>query len=84
MIGGLGTTELIIILIIVFVIFGAGKLPEIGSAMGKAIKSFKKSVSETEIDITPKEEEKEKIEAGTKEARKEETEEPKKQEEHAG
>jgi sec-independent protein translocase protein TatA len=69
---GLGTTELILILVIVLIVFGAGKLPEIGSAMGKAIKSFKKTVSETEseIDITPKEEEKEKIEAGTKEAEK--------------
>jgi sec-independent protein translocase protein TatA len=79
---GLGTTELILILVIVLIIFGAGKLPEIGSAMGKAIKSFKKTVSETEseIDITPKEEEKEKIEAGTKEAEKaEKTEEKKEQ-----
>ncbi len=69
---GLGTTELILILVIVLIVFGAGKLPEIGSAMGKAINSFKKTVSETEseIDITPKEEEKEKIEAGTKEAEK--------------
>lgn len=76
---GLGTTELILILVIVLIIFGAGKLPEIGSAMGKAIKSFKKTVSETEaeIDITPKEEEKEKIEASTKEAEKEKAEEKK-------
>lgn len=64
MIGGLGATELIIILVIVLIIFGAGKLPEIGGAMGKAIKSFKKSVSEAEIDVTPKEEEKESLEGG--------------------
>ncbi|MBI4330729.1 MAG: twin-arginine translocase TatA/TatE family subunit [Chloroflexi bacterium] len=37
----IGPMELVIILVIVLIIFGAGKLPEIGSAMGKAIKSFK-------------------------------------------
>lgn len=76
---GLGTTELILILVIVLIIFGVGRLSEIGTAMGKAVKGFKKSVSETEaeIDITPKEEEKEKIEASTKEAEKEKAEEKK-------
>ncbi len=53
---GLGTTELILILVIVLIIFGAGKLPEIGGALGKSIKSFKKSVSEREKDLTPKHE----------------------------
>lgn len=46
----IGTTELIIILVIVLLIFGATKLPEIGGAIGKAIKSFKhevKGVQET-------------------------------------
>ena len=38
---GIGTTELIIILVIVLIIFGAGKLPEIGGAFGKALKNFK-------------------------------------------
>jgi sec-independent protein translocase protein TatA len=47
MFGGLGAPELIIILIIVLVIFGAGKLPEIGGALGKGIRNFKKSVSES-------------------------------------
>ena len=52
---GLGTPELIIILVIVVLIFGAGKLPEIGGAIGKSIKGFKKSIKEPdEIDITPK------------------------------
>ncbi len=37
----IGPMELIIILVIVLIIFGAGKLPEIGGAMGKAIRSFK-------------------------------------------
>lgn len=55
-----GPTELIIILILVLVIFGAGKLPEIGGALGKGIRSFKKAVREPdETDITPKDEKKE-------------------------
>jgi sec-independent protein translocase protein TatA len=53
---GLGMPELIIIMVIVLLIFGAGKLPEVGSSIGKAIKGFKKSVKEPdEIDVTPKE-----------------------------
>jgi sec-independent protein translocase protein TatA len=56
---GIGMTELLIIMVIVLVIFGAGKLPEIGSGMGKAIGNFRKSVRDTnEIDITPAQEEK--------------------------
>jgi len=43
---GLGTTELIVILVIIMVLFGAGKLPEIGSGLGKAIKNFKKASGE--------------------------------------
>lgn len=51
---GLGSTELIIILVLVLVIFGAGKLPEIGGALGRGIRNFKKSMKEAdEIDITP-------------------------------
>jgi sec-independent protein translocase protein TatA len=51
---GLGWMELIIILVIVLIIFGAGKLPEIGSGLGKGIRNFKKaSKGEDEIDITP-------------------------------
>ena len=57
---GLGMPELIIIMVIILLIFGAGKLPEVGGAIGKAIKSFKKSVKEPdEIDITPKDEKRE-------------------------
>jgi len=52
---GLGTTELILILAIVLIIFGVGRLPDIGSGMGKAIKNFKKATDDSEIDITPKE-----------------------------
>ncbi len=51
---GLGTTELIVILAIVLIVFGVGKLPEIGGGMGKALKNFKKATSDEEIDITPK------------------------------
>ena len=40
-----GPTELIIVLVIVMIIFGVGKLPEIGNAMGKAIREFRSSVS---------------------------------------
>ena len=38
---GIGMPELIIILVIILIIFGAGKLPEIGAGMGKAIRNFK-------------------------------------------
>lgn len=43
---GIGMPELIIILVIILIIFGAGKLPEIGSGMGKAIRNFKGATSE--------------------------------------
>ena len=52
---GLGVGELLIILVIVLVIFGAGKLPEIGEGLGRGIRSFRKEVKRPdEIDITPK------------------------------
>ncbi|HNY50997.1 MAG TPA: twin-arginine translocase TatA/TatE family subunit [Smithella sp.] len=43
---GIGMPELLIILVIILIIFGVGKLPEIGSALGKGIKNFKKTMSE--------------------------------------
>lgn len=47
-------TQLLIILLVVVVLFGAKKLPEIGGGLGKAIKNFKKaSLEPDEIDITP-------------------------------
>ncbi len=58
---GLGTQELMIVLVIIVVLFGATKLPQIGSGIGQAIKNFKKSVREgEEIDVTPDKESKEK------------------------
>ena len=48
MFGSLGFTELILILFIVLIIFGAGKLPQLGEGVGKAIKGFKKSVNQAE------------------------------------
>jgi sec-independent protein translocase protein TatA len=63
MIGGIGIPELLIVLVIVLVIFGANKLPEIGSGMGRAIKNFKKATTEPEeIDVTPEEKSKKKTE----------------------
>ena len=43
---GIGMPELIIILVIILIIFGAGKLPEIGAGMGKAIRNFKSSTKD--------------------------------------
>ena len=44
----LGTTELIIVLVIILVIFGAGKLPQVGDALGKAVRDFRKGQQEEE------------------------------------
>jgi len=38
---GLGTTEMLIILVLVLIIFGAGKLPQVGGALGKGLRNFK-------------------------------------------
>jgi TatA/E family protein of Tat protein translocase len=45
---GIGFPELFIILLIIMIIFGAGKLPEIGSAFGNSIRNFKKSMKEAD------------------------------------
>ena len=45
---GLGMPELIVILVIIVIIFGAGKLPEIGSGIGKGIKNFKEATRKDE------------------------------------
>jgi sec-independent protein translocase protein TatA len=53
----LGMTELLIVLVVLLLVFGAKRLPEIGSSMGKGIREFKKSISEVkdsiEDDSTP-------------------------------
>jgi len=46
MLGSIGPTELILILLIVIIIFGAKKLPELGKSIGEGIKNFKKSINE--------------------------------------
>jgi sec-independent protein translocase protein TatA len=52
---GMGMTELLVVLGIGILIFGARRLPELGSGLGKAIKNFKAGVSgKDEIDVTPK------------------------------
>jgi len=48
---GLGTQELLIILVLVMIIFGAGKLPQVGGALGKGLRNFKKGVNEADDDI---------------------------------
>ncbi len=50
---GLGMPELVIILVIILIIFGAGKLPEIGRGIGKGIKNFKQATSEAPEEIPP-------------------------------
>jgi sec-independent protein translocase protein TatA len=51
---GLGLPELLIILVIVVLLFGAGKLPQIGSGLGEGIRNFKKSMKDkNEVDVTP-------------------------------
>ena len=55
MFGSFGWMELLLILFIVLIIFGAGKLPQLGEGMGKAIKGFKKSIHEpdpSEIEVS--------------------------------
>jgi sec-independent protein translocase protein TatA len=53
--------ELIVILVIVLVVFGAGRLPEIGGALGKSIRNFKKaSEGKDEIEIKPEKKDEEK------------------------
>jgi sec-independent protein translocase protein TatA len=52
---GLGIGELLVILVIILIIFGAGKLPEIGEGVGRGIRNFRKAIkTPDEIDITPK------------------------------
>ena len=66
---GLGPWELMIVLFIVVIVFGVGKLPELGTGLGEGIKNFKKSYRDAKsIDVTPEgeEEKKEKCEEDPK------------------
>lgn len=49
----IGPTELIIVLVIVLIIFGAGRLPEVGAALGKGIREFRKAQTDTEEAVRP-------------------------------
>ncbi len=49
--GQIGMPELIVILLVVIILFGARKLPEIGSALGKAIREFKKASKDIQDDV---------------------------------
>jgi sec-independent protein translocase protein TatA len=57
---GIGMPELIIILVIILIIFGVGKLPEIGGGMGKAIRNFKDASNKAEAEAPEKLEEEKK------------------------
>ena len=48
---GLGTQELLIILVLVMIVFGAGKLPQVGGALGKGLRNFKKGMGEAGEEI---------------------------------
>jgi sec-independent protein translocase protein TatA len=52
---GLGTGEIILIFLVVMVVFGASKLPQLGDGLGRAIRNFKRAVNSTnEIEVSPK------------------------------
>jgi sec-independent protein translocase protein TatA len=52
----IGWPELIVVLMIVLVVFGAGRLPQIGEGIGKAIRNLKRGLkAEDEIEVTPAE-----------------------------
>lgn len=52
-IAGLGPPEIILIVVVLFLFFGASKLPQAGQALGLGIKNFKKAMNGDETDITP-------------------------------
>jgi sec-independent protein translocase protein TatA len=60
MLGDIGLPELLVIFVIVLVVFGPGKLPDVGKAIGDALRGFKKALKESEESIEDKTSEKEK------------------------
>ena len=67
MFGGLGMPELLVILVIILIIFGAGKLPQIGEGMGKAIRNFKNATSDKNVTDNKEDKEPPKIDQDKKE-----------------
>ena len=53
LIGGLGPMELGIVLVLVLILFGAGKLPQVFEAFGKSVKSFRDAQKDDAIDVSP-------------------------------
>jgi sec-independent protein translocase protein TatA len=51
---GLGTGEIILIIVVIMLVFGASKLPQVGDGLGRAIGSFKRALTGTEVDTSPK------------------------------
>lgn len=63
MIGGIGMPELLVILVIILIIFGAGKLPEIGAGLGKGIRNFKKATNDSVEAVAAEKAENEKLDS---------------------
>lgn len=62
MFGGLGWQEIILIVLVILLLFGARRIPEVMRSMGKGIKEFKKGMKEIEADITKEDKQEEKKE----------------------
>jgi sec-independent protein translocase protein TatA len=64
-----GPTELLLILLIVLVVFGAGKIPQVGDALGKGIRNFKRAMGgQDTIDVTPEAPPREQLTPGSRDA----------------
>lgn len=61
-IGGLGTGELLIIVLVVLLLFGGKKIPELMHGMGKGVRSFKEGMKEIEKDVDTEDKKEEKVE----------------------
>jgi sec-independent protein translocase protein TatA len=53
MLGNLGMPEILLIMVIVLLVFGAKRLPEVGASLGKGIREFKRSMKEVTDDVDP-------------------------------
>jgi len=58
MFGNIGATEIILILLVILVLFGAKKIPELAQGLGKGMKEYKKSLKDVEEDIKVSDEDK--------------------------